>query len=327
MLSNLIIRSGRAFAAGLPVFAAIAAFAAPARAAELKVVTTTTTLKSIVQAIGGDRVSVKSITKGPQDPHFVEAKPSYMVDLRSADLLVAVGLDLEVGWLPNVSRGARNPGVLPGAKGYLETGSVIDPIEVPHGKVDRAEGDVHPAGNPHYYLDPQRTLKAARAVKDRLVQLDSAGRAQYEAGYSAFKRDLEARLADWQARVKKARVDKAVTYHKTLNYFFDRFGLKQAGAIEPKPGIPPTAKHVLSLIRKIRDERIPCILVESFFERDAAERIRKSVPVFVKGVPVEVEALEGAKDYFALIESIVTAVEECGRWQATRDDAAAGGRE
>ena len=144
-------------------------------AAEIRVVTTTTTLRSITERIAAGRVRVESVAKGPQDPHFVEAKPSYTVRLREADLLVAIGLDLEIGWLPNVIRGARNPKVAPGGPGHLEAGALVRAIEIPAGKVDRSQGDVHPLGNPHFVLDPVRAAEAARGISARLAALDPAG--------------------------------------------------------------------------------------------------------------------------------------------------------
>lgn len=280
--------------------------------ARLKVVATTSTMRSIVEAVGGDRVEVASVAKGPQDPHFLEAKPSYMIMLRDADLLVAVGLDLEVGWLPNVSRGSRNPKILPGEKGYLELGPLASPIEVPAGKIDRAEGDVHPFGNPHFYLDPERVAQVVGPLAARLGELDPDGKAVYEQRAKEFAVRLKSLSVEWGERLVKTGIKKVITYHRTLNYFLDRFRIAQSGTLEPKPGVPPTAKHLMELIAMVKSEKINCILVESFFETGAAERIKQEVPsVKVQTVAAEVEALPPVKAYVDLGEQIVRAVESC----------------
>jgi zinc/manganese transport system substrate-binding protein len=280
--------------------------------ATLNVVATTTTMRELVREVCGTRCKVESIVRGPQDPHFVEAKPSYMVKLRDADLLVAAGLDLEVGWLPNVVRGSRNPSIQPGRPGYFDAGSAIQAIEIPVGQIDRAEGDVHPLGNPHFQLDPLRFAQAAEALGARLGVLDSAGRESYARAAAAFASRIRARHEDWARRVRAAGVPGVITYHRTLNYFLDRYSLKLVRSIEPKPGIPPTAKHIIDLMDTMKSTGTSCVLVESFFETDAVERLRKSVPVRDRVVPTEIEAMPEATSYEALIESLVGAVEYCG---------------
>jgi len=280
--------------------------------AKVDVVTTTTTLKSLAQYIGGDRVNVISITKGSQDPHYIEAKPSYMVKLRGAELLMVVGLDLEVGWIDNIARGSRNPKVLPGNLGYFNAGLMIHPIEVPEGRIDRSLGDIHPGGNPHFYLDPKRMKKIAKMLSLRLSALDPEGKKDYENNLKVFETQVNKKLLSWKDRVKGASVKKVITYHRTINYFLNRFGVKFAAAIESKPGVPPTAKQILSLIKLIKAQKIKCILVESFFELKAAQRIQKDTNVKVIRVPVEVDALPNTSSYFDLIENLVQAIETCG---------------
>lgn len=279
---------------------------------KVDVVTTTTTLKSIVQLIGGDRVSVISITKGSQDPHYVEAKPSYMVKLRNADLLVLVGLDLEIGWVDNIIRGSRNPRIAPGRQGYFNAGSVIQPIEVPDGRVDRSLGDIHSGGNPHYYLDPVRMIEVGKALSERLKKIDPDGKEVFDLNYQKYQEEIRKKLDHWKSRVLRSKVKEVITYHRTVNYFLDRFGIKFVDAIEFKPGVPPTAKHILHLIDVVNSKKIPCILVESFFELKAATRIQKDTQVKVFRVPTEVEALPGVDSFFGLIETLVQSVEKCG---------------
>lgn len=280
--------------------------------AKLNVLATTTTLKSIAESVGGEYIKVTSITKGPQDPHFVEAKPSYMIRARKADLIIAVGLELEIGWLPQIIRGSRNPKIRDGSPGHFEAGRFITPIEVQQSRVDRSQGDVHGLGNPHFTLDPVRAIEIAKALSKRLSQLDASNKAHYQKNVKDFEKKINHKLLGWTERTKQAGIEKVVTYHKTLNYFLHRFNFKLLGEIEPRPGIPPTAKHILSLIETIKREKASCILVESFFETHAAERIKKSVPVQIEVVPTEVNATRKATDYEALIEAIVSSIEKCG---------------
>tara|TARA_B100000749_G_scaffold280887_2_gene279994 strand:+ start:51432 stop:52319 length:888 start_codon:yes stop_codon:yes gene_type:complete len=276
--------------------------------AELKVVTTTTTLENLVQEIGQDKVDVSSLTKSNQDPHFVEAKPSYMVKLRQADLLVSVGLDLEVGWIGNVQRGAKNPTLLKGSKGFFAAGDHIEAIDIPEGKLDRAEGDVHPLGNPHFHLDPIKTISVVEALAIKLGELDSANAEFYQRRAADYAKTLKEKMKDWESRITKSQVNNVITYHKSLSYFLRRFDLDVVASIEPKPGIPPTAKHIISLIKLVKQKNVKCILNENYFETTAGERIKGVTQASLQIVPVEVQT-----DYFDLIESLVTAVENCGK--------------
>ena len=280
--------------------------------AKLNVVTTTTTLAHLAKALGAAHVEVVSITKAGQDPHFVEAKPSYMVKLRRADLLISVGLGLEVGWIGLIRRGGRNPKILPGQKGHFEAGSFIEALEVPKGKTDRSQGDVHPEGNPHFHLDPIRFLAVAKALSERLTELDPANASDYRANFKSMKESIEKSLVEWQERIQKSGIRKVIAYHKSLNYFFHRFGLVPVGYIEPKPGVAPSAKHIVQLIRKIKIEKIRCILNEDYYEETAARRVAMKDGVAVVSVPVEVQS-----SYSDLIERLVVAVELCGKASLT----------
>lgn len=282
-----------------------------AQAATLNVVTTTSTLRSLVESVGGTRVKVDSIAQGPQDPHFIEGKPSYMVKVRQADLVVSVGLELEVGYLPSILRGARNPKVEPGQAGYLEASTFIKPLEVPTGAVDRSQGDVHASGNPHYLIDPLRALAVATGISERLTQLDVAGKETYAQNLRTFSGQITAKKKEWDKRVAATKIKELISYHRSLTYFLESFGLQLAGVIEPKPGIPPSTKHVVELIESIKARHTPCILVESFHDVQAAERIKKDAPIGVQVIPTEVNATEGAGSYMAMMESIVSALEKC----------------
>lgn len=285
-------------------------FATSPLMAKVDVMTTTTNLADLTKKIGGDHVSVRSIAKGAQDVHFIEAKPSFMVKLSKADLLIAVGHGLEEAWLPLLQRGARNPKVGAGQKGYLEVAPLISHLlEVPTGKISRAEGDVHPEGNPHVMLSPKNAVIIAEGIAKRLGEIDSAHAADYLANSKKFAEQVAEKMPKWQAQIDASKVKEIVTYHKSLSYFLDAFGLKAVIQIEPKPGVPPSTKHILKVIKTVKGKKIPVILVENYFDPAAAERIKKDVPsVKVKTVPVAVEGDKSATDLFALYDVLVDGV-------------------
>lgn len=273
------------------------------------IVTTTTTLADLVQNTVGPGFDVFSITKGPQDPHYVEAKPSFMVKVRKAQAVVSVGLELEIGWLPLILRGARNPHLLPGQPGYLDASQWIQPIEVISGKVDRSEGDIHGLGNPHYLLNPNKARKVVEGLSERFQKLFPENADAIKAATSHYLKTWGPRMADWKKRLKPG--SKFISYHRTLNDFFKAFDLNFIGAIEAKPGIPPSARHILQLIKTLQQQQVSCILVESFFETNAAIRLQKSTQVGIAVVPVEVKATASASGYLELIETIVKGIENC----------------
>lgn len=288
-----------------------------ARADRPLVVTTTSTLADLVQQILGPQFEVKSIAKGSQDPHYVEAKPSYTVSVRKAKAVVAVGLDLEVGWLPLVLRGARNPSVLPGNPGFIDASQFITPIEMASGKVDRAQGDVHGLGNPHYLLNPDKVKLVIQGLGKKFESLFPEKASDIQTSTKNLLLKIDEKQTVWKKSLSPAQ--KFITYHKTLNDFFVAFELITAGNIEPKPGIPPTASHIIGLINLIKQENIKCLLVESFFETRAAQRIQTSTKVGVAVVPVEVAATPKATDWFALIDSIVSGINNCQANGVNRD--------
>jgi len=278
--------------------------------AKLAIVTTTPDLRVLAAEIGGDAVTVDSIAKGTQDYHYIEAKPSYMTKTSRADLVISVGLDLEVGWLPPVLRGARNPKVNPGSPGYLEAGELIQALEVPTTKISRADGDVHPFGNPHFYLDPIRMGQVAVGIAERMGQLDPSHAEQFKVRGKAIQDRLERETKAWQARLDKTGVKSVVTYHKTLTYFFDRFHIDNPAILEPKPGIPPTTGHILEVIDLIKQKKIPLILVENFFDPTVTQRITESVPsVRATTIPVAVDGAPGINTLDDLFEKIVSTIE------------------
>lgn len=278
--------------------------------AKLNVVATTTDLGALAEAVGGDEVSVESIAKGTQDPHFIEPKPSYMLKVSKADLLILNGLSLEEGWLPNLVQGGRNPKVKAGAKGYLDLGNEAEPLDVPQGAVSRAAGDVHPFGNPHYVLDPVRMGRLAMVVAGRLGELDPAHAAKFDGNAKAFQKNLDDKTKSWLERIKKSGVTQVIAYHNDLRYFLERFGLRAADFLEPKPGIPPTAQHLLEVSGLIKREKIPLVLVENFFDTKIADRLAADVPsVKVRVVGIAVGSKPELKSTADVIEQLVATVE------------------
>lgn len=278
--------------------------------AKINVVTTLPDIAAVTREVGGDEVRVEAIVKGTQDPHAIEAKPSYMVKLNHADLLIAAGLSLEKAWLDPLIQGARNPKLNSGSPGHLELGDKLDPIEVPTDKVSRAQGDVHPEGNPHFYLDPIRIGKSALIIADRLSELDPSHGNDFKTRAQKFEEHMKAKTQEWQKRLDKAGIKKIVTHHKTLNYFFDRFGIRLVGELEPKPGIPPTAPHIMELISTIRQQGVKLVLVENYFDHHVGDRISDEVKgTKIVSCPVAVGGESGLDTNEKLFERIVSIIE------------------
>lgn len=274
-------------------------------AAELDVVTTTTDLADFVRQVGGDLVSVTALCRGSQDPHYVQARPSYMVTVSRADLLVSVGLDLEIGWLPELIRGARNPDINPGQPGYLEASQAVAPIERRVIPFSRSEGDVHPDGNPHYWLDPDNAKLVVSLIADRLGQLDPDNAAQFRANRDAFNRQLDSAIVRWDAAMAPYSGTRIASYHRTFNYFVRRFDLESAGYIEERPGIPPAPSHLARLIRSMTQERVPIVLHENYFDQSHSEMVTSRTGASLLVLPTSVEGTSAATDYETLMDHIV----------------------
>ncbi len=278
--------------------------------AAISVLTTVSDLNAIVAEVGGAEVLSEAFCKGSQDPHYIEPKPSFMVKANRADLIVSIGLGLEVGWLPSIIKGGRNPKIQPGQAGYLEVGTSVQALDVPTGKVTRAEGDVHPEGNPHITLDPIRVGEIAQVIAKRLGELDGAHALVFKSRADALQKRLTDKTKGWSERVAKSGVTKVISFHKTLTYFFDRFKIENPIILEPLPGVPPTAKHTMEVIEKAKADKIPLILVENFFDPNVANRIAKDVAnLRVQVVPVSVDGEEKIKTIDDLYEYLVRAIE------------------
>src|SRR5438445_1014226 len=234
---------------------------------KLNVGTATEDGASITREIGGDRVTVTSIGKGYQDPHFIEPKPSFLLLLRKADLLEVIGLELEIGWLPPLLDQSRNNDIRPGQKGYLDLSAGVEILERPGAGLNRSMGDVHPLGNPHYWLDPANAVRMAIEITNKLTELRSADGAYFAKRLTTFKTRMNDANKRWVAELAPYRGAKIVTYHPSWPNFARHFGLQVAGTVEPKPGIPPSPSHTLEIINLIKDQKIKVILMEPYFDR------------------------------------------------------------
>ena len=238
-------------------------FAAPRAGAKLRVVGTLPDFAAIATELGGDRVDAESIILGTEDPHFVDAKPSHVLRVNRADLLICIGLGLESGWLPVLLTQARNGKVQVGAAGYLDASQFVQVKDVPT-KADRAMGDVHGDGNPHYYVSPPEMLKVSEAIYQKLVALDPGGRAGYEGRWQAFSKKYQEKMATWKSAVASLAGSKVIEYHKSWIYLLDWLGFISAGALEPKPGIPPSPSHVTELLQQVKGQGVRFVFRENY---------------------------------------------------------------
>jgi len=274
---------------------------APAGAA-LKVMTTTSDLASLAAEVGGDKVAVESLAKGYQDPHFVEAKPSFVIKLHGADLLIAVGRELEIGWLPPLVTQGRNPNIQPGGAGYLDASQTVRILDIPTGQLTRAMGDVHPSGNPHYWLDPGNGKLIARAIEGKLSAMDGANAAYYRQREQDFERRLDAADARWKAALAQYKGVKLVTYHRSWPNFVDHFGFEVIGYVEPKPGIPPSPSHTIDLIQEMKRQNVKIILVEPYFDLKTPNSIAQNTGGQVVVLAPSVGAEKEITDYIKLFD-------------------------
>jgi zinc/manganese transport system substrate-binding protein len=294
-----------------------ASFASTAHAAgPLNVVTTTEDLAAIAREVGGDKIKAESLSRGYQDPHFVEAKPSFVLKLNKADLLIAVGRELEIGWLPPLITQSRNSRIQPGGDRYLDASLTARILEIPTGQITRAMGDVHPSGNPHYWLDPENGKRIAKAIEGKLAAI-SPGDAAY---FAQHEEDFEKRVSEgekrWLAMMAPYKGTKVVTYHRSWPNFAERFGLEVIGYVEPKPGIPPSPSHTLELIQEMKRQNVKIILVEPYFDTKTPNSIARETGAKVLVMPPSVGGEKEITDYIKLfdydIKLLVDAIKETG---------------
>lgn len=281
------------------------AVATPAMAAPPKVITTTEDLAALVREVGGDKVTVESLAKGYQDPHFVEPKPSFILKLHDADLLVVIGRELEIGWLPPLLTQSRNAKIQVGSPGYLDASMSVRILEIPTGQITRAMGDVHPSGNPHYWLDPDNGRIMAKSIAAALSRISPADKAYFDQRYADFDRRLTDAQQRWAAAMAPYKGTKVVTYHRSWPNFTERFGLDVIGYVEPKPGIPPSPSHTIQLIAEMKRQNVKLILVEPYFDLKTPESIARGVGGKVVVLTPSVGGVKEAGNYIALFDSNV----------------------
>lgn len=291
---------------------ALATLSAPAAGAP-RVVTTTEGLAAITREVAGDRAKVESLSRGVQDPHYVDANPVLAVKLRSADLLVDVGLDLESGWLPPLVEQSRNGAIRPGGPGRLTAASAVAILDAPTGTVDRSRGDIHPAGNPHFLADPRRAVQVAKAIGSRLAELDPEGGAGYRARAEAFGARMEVALARWQEQLAPVKGRALFTHHRTLVYFLDWTGLRSAGELEPRPGTPPPPAHLAGLVQVAKRDGVKATVIESYYDPRSAELVARLSGGRVVVIPGDVGGDPAARGYEAWIDLLVARIVEALR--------------
>jgi len=292
----------------IPAVLVLAAVSAAPALADLKVATSITDLASVAQFVGGKHVVAQSLCPGDEDPHFVPAKPSLMKAIQHADVYVSTVLELDTGWLPLVLPGSRNPKIQPGAKGFVDASEGVTVLEKPNGTVSRASGDVHPLGNPHYYLDP----KALEVVADHLAEvfgrLDPVNAADYAANAKAFDARMETSLEKWQKQLAPYQGTAIVPYHKNFIYFIERFGLKEFGDVEPKPGIPPTPRHIAELAAAMKQAGVRVVEYQPYYKADASRDVAERAGGTAVEIASECGGVPGTADVFGKFDVMVSSL-------------------
>jgi zinc/manganese transport system substrate-binding protein len=283
---------------------ALAALAATPAHAAIKVVAATDTLAWVTKEIGGNHVQVEALSHGYQDPHQIEARPSQVVKLAQADMLVRIGMDLDL-WFDPLIDAARNSKIARGARGYVDAHVGLRAVEVPSGKVDPSMGDIHIYGNPHYEFDPTIVRDViARNILQGLLRVDPANAATYRANYAALSEHLNEATRRWEAEMRPFRGKQIVTYHKTFPYLLARFGLEEFENVEPKPGIEPSAGHVVEVARAMKRSGVKVILTEDYRSRRFSDLLARQSGGVVVPIPAGVGD-KGVNDYFTLMDTIV----------------------
>ena len=281
----------------------LAAATVPALAA-LNVFATVPEWGALVEELGGDKVKVYVATNALQDPHHVEAKPSLIARARSADLVVATGAELEIGWLPLVLQQAGNPGIKPGKPGYFEAAPYVTLLDKPT-RLDRAEGDVHPGGDPHIQTDPRNIAKVAAPLAVRLAELDPANAAWYQARHKAFAERWNAAIVSWEKRAAPLKGVKVVVQHKAFTYLQAWLGLNAIAALEPKPGVEPTTAHLSEVLELLQRDPTRMVLRAAYQSDRASQWIAERTKINVVTLPFTVGGDDAAKDLYGLFDDTI----------------------
>lgn len=283
---------------------------ATAQAAPLLVCATTPDLGALVEEIGGEEAEVTTFAKPGDDPHFLDARPGFIRALNRADAFVETGLELEVGWAPLLLQGARNPRVAPGQPGFIDASSVIEPLEIPTTPVDRSHGDVHPGGNPHYLLAPENGRAVAALLRQRFSAIRPERASYFQARYDNFEKRLKEANQRWEATLAPYRGTAIVADHNLWPYFADAFGLRIAAFLEPKPGVPPTTRHLQEVIKQMESEQIHVVASSPFFDERHARFIAKQTGARIARLVHQPGSRPDANGYIGMIDHNVNALAE-----------------
>ena len=280
------------------------ALVAPQARAALAVVTTTPDLAAVARAVGGKRVTVRSLALPSQDPHWVDARPNLAVELGKAELLIVAGSDLEVGWLPTLQLGSRNGAIQKGARGFLDCSELVTLLDVPAGKVDRSMGDIHPGGSPHYMFDPRAAERVAVGIGKRMAELDPEGREVYLAQTKQFLAALRLARKGWEKKLAAMRGREVIAFHRSLGYLADWLGFSVLDHVEPKPGIPPNPHHVADLIQRAKQHKVRALVQESWHPTSTSEQIARAIGAKLVKLPGSTN-YQGGQSYVAFMNEVV----------------------
>ncbi|MGE5807251.1 MAG: metal ABC transporter substrate-binding protein [Ignavibacteria bacterium] len=279
-------------------------FFAAASYSQVKIVATTTVIYDLVKQVGGDKVSVDYLCRGDQDPHFLEVLPSYMLKIRKADIMFEIGLGLEL-WAPQLIDGSRNSNLK-----LVDLSAGINKKDIPAGKIDASQGDIHPYGNPHYWLDPSNAKIMAKEILDALAEADPDNLNYYNSNYDKFIQKLDEKIKQWENGMSKVKGKPVVFFHASWVYFADHFGIKIAGYVEPKPGIPPTPSHNAEIINLIKKNSIKFIVMENYYSDNAPRQIASATNIKIIKVPIGVFGMEKINNYIDMMDYIVNKFSE-----------------
>ena len=275
--------------------------------AKLNVVATTPELGSIAREIGGEQIDLTVLAKPTEDPHFVDAKPSFVVKLNRADVLIEGGAELEIGWLPALLDQSRNSKLAQGAPGHVKCAEGLQLLEVPS-TLDRSRGDIHAAGNPHYLVDPVNAKAVAQKIADAFCGFDSKSCDTYRANLKKFMETLDAKLKEWEQKLAPFKGQQVAAYHNSWPYFGERFGLKIDLFLEPKPGVPPTPTHLAEVIQQMRQNHVHAILVDPYLNRRTAEAVAEKTGATVVDVTQFPGGVKGTEaGYIPMMDYLVNA--------------------
>jgi ABC-type Zn uptake system ZnuABC Zn-binding protein ZnuA len=289
-------------------YAIFLALSTASLAASLCVVATTPDLGALAREIGGENIELTVLARPSDDPHFIEAKPSFIKALSRADVFIQTGMELEVGWAPVLLRGARNARIAPGKPGYIDASAVISPMGVPTGALDRSHGDVHAAGNPHYLLDPRAGRAVASLLRDRFSALQPVNASLFAQRYENFLQRLDEAESRWEERLAPYRGAKVVTDHDLWIYFADRFGIEIAGHLEPKPGVPPTSRHLQAIIAHMNRNNIRVIIASPYFDERHANFVARHTRARIARLAHQPVSRPGSDGYIGMIDYNVSAL-------------------